>query len=103
MKRVNASEPFHEQEGELQNIVEASLRGDLVDATVTVTNGAGEELAMRGKRIDDTITLTSVDRDWVVRAIASIAGSVIAVDPAGVREDVVKLLRSAKGKDPHEH
>ena len=103
VKRVNTSEPFHEQESDLQSIVEASLRGDLVDATVTVANGAGEELAMRGKRIDDTITLTSVDRDWVVRAIASIAGSVIAVEPAGVREDVVKLLRSAKGKDPHEH
>ncbi len=103
VKRVNASEQFHEQERELQSIVEASLRGDLVDATVTVANGAGEELAMRGKRIDDTITLTSVDRDWVVRAIASIAGSVIAVEPAGVREDVVKLLRSAKGKEPHEH
>lgn len=103
VKRVNTSEQFHEQERELQSIVEASLRGDLVDATVTVANGAGEELAMRGKRIDDTITLTSVDRDWVVRAIASIAGSVIAVEPAGVREDVVKLLRSAKGKEPHEH
>lgn len=103
VKRVNTSEQFHEQERELQSIVEASLRGDLVDATVTVANGAGEELAMRGKRIDDTITLTSVDRDWVVRAIASIAGSIIAVEPAGVREDVVKLLRSAKGKEPHEH
>lgn len=103
VKRVNTSEPFHEQERELQSIVEASLRGDLVDATVTVANGAGEELAMRGKRIDDTITLTSVDRDWIVRAIASIAGNVIAVEPAGVREDVVKLLRSAKGKEPHEH
>ena len=103
VKRVNTSEQFHEQERELQSIVEASLRGDLVDATVTVANGAGEELAMRGKRIDDTITLTSVDRDWIVRAIASIAGNVIAVEPAGVREDVVKLLRSAKGKEPHEH
>ena len=43
----------------------------------------------------DTITLRDVDRDWAVRTIASLAGSVVAVEPVQVRQDVAKLLRTA--------
>ena len=96
VKRVNTTETFHEQVGELQQIVEATLQGDVVDAVVTVSGNAGDELATRGAREGDTITLNGVDRDWVVRAIASLAGHLVAVQPADVRADVVKLLRASK-------
>ena len=74
-----------------------------MDATVTVAAGAGESLAQRGTRVShadaeeqvDTITVTGVDRDWAVRTIASLAGSVVWVEPGEVRQDVVKLLRTA--------
>ena len=90
--------------------MEETLRGELIDATVTVTHGTGEELAQRGTRTykvgtegeadggataTDAITLRGVDRDWAVRTIASLAGNVVAVEPVEVREDVVKLLRTA--------
>lgn len=96
VKRVNTTDTFHEQAGELQQIVEATLQGDVVDAVVTVSGNAGDELATRGTREGDTITLNGVDRDWVVRAIASLAGHLVSVEPAEVRADVVKLLRASK-------
>ena len=59
-------------------------------------------LAQRGTRVageagDDTdiITVCSADRDWAVRTIASLAGSVVRVEPEDIRQDVVKLLRTA--------
>ncbi len=96
VKRVNTAEAFHEQTGELQKIVEATLQGDVVDAVVTVSGNAGDELAARGTREGETITLNGVDRDWAVRAIASLAGRLVAVEPAEVRANVVKLLRASK-------
>ena len=99
VKRVNTAEAFHEQTGELQEIVEATLQGDVVDAVVTVSGNAGDELAARGTREGETITLNAVDRDWAVRAIASLAGHLVAVEPAEVRADVVKLLRASKEKN----
>ena len=109
LKKVRHSDAFHERAGDLQALVEETLRGELIDATVTVTHGTGEELAQRGSRTSkvgtggdtsaggetDTITLRGVDRDWAVRTIASLAGNVVAVEPLEVREDVVKLLRTA--------
>ena len=107
LKKVRHSDAFHERAGDLQALVEETLRGELIDATVTVTHGVGEELAQRGTRASkvgtggetdtdtDTITLRGVDRDWAVRTIASLAGSVVAVEPSEVSEDVVKLLRTA--------
>ena len=98
LKKVRHSDAFHERAGDLQALVEETLRGELIDATVTVTHGTGEELAQRGSRTSgdtDTITLRGVDRDWAVRTIASLAGNVLAVEPLEVREDVVKLLRTA--------
>ena len=109
LKKVRHSDAFHERAGDLQALVEETLRGDLISATVTVTRGSGEELAQRGTRASkvetggqdhDTITLRDVDRDWAVRTIASLAGSVVAVEPVQVRQDVVKLLRTAvEGSD----
>ena len=109
LKKVRHSDAFHERAGDLQALVEETLRGELISATVTVTRGTGEELAQRGTRVSgvdasgedhDTITLRDVDRDWAVRTIASLAGSVVAVEPVQVRQDVVKLLRTAvEGSD----
>ena len=109
LKKVRHIDAFHERAGDLQALVEEALRGELIDATVTVTRGTGEELAQRGTRASgadtdgqdhDTITLRDVDRDWAVRTIASLAGSVVAVEPVQVRQDVVKLLRTAvEGSD----
>jgi len=109
LKKVRHTDPFHERAGDLQALVEETLRGELISATVTVTRGSGEELAQRGTRTSgvdtdgqdhDTITLRDVDRDWAVRTIASLAGSVVAVEPVQVRQDVVKLLRTAvEGSD----
>ena len=96
VKRVNTAEAFHQQTGALQEIVETTLQGDVVDAVVTVSGNAGDELAARGTREGETITLNGVDRDWAVRAIASLAGHLVAVEPAEVRADVVKLLRASK-------
>lgn len=103
VKKVRHSDPFHERTGDLQALVEHSLRGEVVDATVTVAAGAGEELAQRGVRLTgadandntDTITVQGVDRDWAVRTIASLSGSVVGVEPVDLRQDVVKLLRTA--------
>lgn len=103
VKKVRHEDPFHEREGDLQALVESTLSRDLVDATVTVAAGTGESLAQRGTRVShadteeqvDTITVTGVDRDWAVRTIASLAGSVVWVEPGEVRQDVVKLLRTA--------
>lgn len=95
VKKVKHADAFHEPTRPLQQIVEESLRGETVDATVRVTVGVGDELAARGTRDGETITLTGVDRDWAVRAIAALAGNVVSVEPDGVRDDVVKLLRAA--------
>lgn len=80
---------------DLQEIVEETLRGPVTDAVVTVLCDAGEELAQRGEREGSVITLRGVERDWVVRTVASLAGTVTAIEPADVRADVVALLREA--------
>ena len=95
VRRV-ASEGFRKQEGSLQDIVEKQLQHALADAAVTVTHG-GDELASRGTREGGTIRLTGVDRDWLVRTTASLAGNVVAVEPEDVRADVVALLAHAGG------
>lgn len=102
VRKVRTEEQFHafapgEQEGRsLQDVVEETLRGPVTDAVVMLAPGAGEELTRRGTRDGDTVTLTGVERDWVVRTIASLAGSVISVEPADVRADVVQLLRKVE-------
>lgn len=80
-------------EGGLQASVEKLLRGEVASARVTLAPGAGDELASRGRREGDDIVLEGVERDWLVRNIASLAGKLRAVEPEDVRRDVVRLLR----------
>ena len=96
VRGVNAID-FKRQVGSLQEIVEKQLQHALTDATVTVTGDAGDELVSRGERDGDTIRLKGVDRDWLVRTVASLAGSVTAIEPIEVRDDVVALLRQVGG------
>lgn len=96
VRRVSADD-FRGQVGSLQEIVEKQLSQTLVDATVTV-HGGGDELASRGERDGDTIRLTAVERNWLVRTIASLAGNVTAVEPADVRSEVIALLSEVEGK-----
>lgn len=86
---------FHQAEGDLQTLVEKLLQGPVTDATVTVTNGAGDELASRGERDGDIIRLRGVERDWLVRTLGSLAGSVTSIEPEDVKRDVVELLKGA--------
>lgn len=94
VRKSTVEGPFHERTRDLQEIIEEQLRGPVTDATVVVEGGAGDELARRGTRDGDTITVRGVERDWVVRTIASLAGSLESVEPADVRADVIALLRS---------
>lgn len=95
---VQAATEFRDRQGDVQAIVEKQLSSKLVDATVTVTPGTAEALACRGERDGETIRLRGVDRDWLVRTIASQAGNVTAVEPEEVRRDVVALLSHVGGK-----
>jgi len=79
----------------LQEVVEETLRGPVTDARVTLATGAGAELAERGELDGGDIVLRGVERDWLVRTLASLAPHVTAVEPADVRRDVVKLLGEA--------
>lgn len=94
VRKSTVEGPFHDQSRDLQGIIEEQLRGPVTDATVVVSGGAGEELARRGTRDGDTITVQGLERDWVVRTIASLAGNLQSVEPADVRADVVALLHS---------
>ncbi|QYH19743.1 WYL domain-containing protein [Corynebacterium aquatimens] len=89
---------FHSAQGDLQTVVEKLLRGPVADAEVTVAAGAGDALAVRGERDGNVIRLRGVERDWLVRTIASLAGSVVAVEPEDVRRDVAALLHAAAGQ-----
>lgn len=93
---VRKAEPgtYRGPERPLQDIVEDTLRGPVTDARVTLAGGGGEELAQKGQRHGATITLRGVERDWLVRTLASLAAHVTAVEPEDVRKDVVKLLEA---------
>lgn len=86
---------FHRPEGSLQEVVEKQLRGEMASARVSVDPGAGDELASRGTRVGDEVVLEGVERDWLVRTIASLAGRVHAIEPPEVREAVVALWNDA--------
>ena len=68
-------------------------------AVITLDAPTGEELARRGSRDGDTIVLRGVERDWVVRTTASLAGNLVAVEPEDIRREVVALLQSAIGDE----
>lgn len=99
VKKVRGEHAFNGPEGDLQKLVEEALRGPVTNATVTLEPGAGEELSQRGTREGDVVSLINVERDWVVRTVASLAGAVRDVAPDDVRRDVVKLLRASAGEE----
>lgn len=82
---------FHNPTRDLQTIVEDRLRGPITDAKIAVAPTSGDELAIRGTRTGDVIELRGVERDWLVRTVASLAGSVVGIEPEDVRRDVVAL------------
>lgn len=47
------------------------------------------------KQPDGTVMLYKVDKDWLVRTAAGYAPEVEVLEPAGVREEVISLLRTA--------
>ncbi len=99
VKRVREAGTFHPPTRPLQEVVEDALRGEVTDAVITLDAPTGEELARRGSRDGDTIVLRGVERDWVVRTTASLAGNLVAVEPEDIRREVVALLQSAIGDE----
>lgn len=93
--RGERASEFHTPTSDLQTIVEEHLRGPTTDALVTVVAGSGNELAIRGTRTGDVIELRGVERDWLVRTVASLAGSIIDIEPEDLRRDVVALWKLA--------
>ncbi|MEX3504018.1 helix-turn-helix transcriptional regulator [Corynebacterium sp. LK2510] len=86
---------YVEPDRALQDIVEDILRGPVTDARITLDSGVGgAELAARGAREGNEIVLAGVERDWLVRTLASLAPHVRRIEPEEVRVDVVKLLEA---------
>lgn len=81
----------------LQVLVERALqRGEKVDARLIIPVGKAQELMDAGeKQPDGTVMLRNVDKDWLVRTAAGYAPEVQVVEPAGVRQEVISLLRAA--------
>lgn len=81
----------------LQVLVERALqRGEKVDARLIIPVGKAQELMDAGeKQPDGTVMLRNVDRDWLVRTAAGYAPEVQVVEPGGVRQEVISLLRAA--------
>lgn len=90
----NLKEPFADP----QQIVTELLRGEPVCAEITVEPGSAEELAQLGQRYPnaqphgDSIVIDGVDREHLVRTIASAAPFVLQIAPADIRQEVVDLL-----------
>lgn len=81
----------------LQVLVERALqRGEKVDARLIIPVGKAQELTDAGeKQPDGTVMLRNVDKDWLVRTAAGYAPEVQVVEPGGVRQEVISLLRAA--------
>lgn len=81
----------------LQALVERALqRGEKVDARLIIPVGKAQELMDAGeKQPDGTVMLRNVDKDWLVRTAAGYAPEVQVVEPGGVRQEVISLLRAA--------
>ncbi|MDU7565429.1 WYL domain-containing protein [Corynebacterium sp.] len=81
----------------VQALVERALqRGEKVDAQLLIPVGKAQELMDAGeKQPDGTVMLHNVDKDWLVRTAAGYAPEVKVLEPAGVREEVISLLRTA--------
>nr|WP_018295501.1 WYL domain-containing protein [Corynebacterium lubricantis] len=96
VKRIRTTE-FVPASRPLQEVVEDSLRGPLIDATLIVPVGKAHELSEQGTRDGETVTYTNVERDWLVRTAASFAPDAVVLEPDDVRADVIALLQKAGG------
>ena len=47
------------------------------------------------QQTDGTVLLHKVDKDWLVRTAAGYAPEVQVLEPAGIRQEVISLLRKA--------
>ena len=95
IRKVQAHE-FIAADKPLQQVVEESLRGPVVDAVVSIDPGTCTELVAAGDlRGDGALVFTAVERDWLVRTVASYAPHAVVQEPVDVRESVIGLLRAA--------
>ncbi|WKD57680.1 hypothetical protein CAPI_05650 [Corynebacterium capitovis DSM 44611] len=99
VRRAGYSGPFHQPNRPLAEIVRETLRGPVTDARLTLARVDAElgELSERGRREGSEVVFTSVERDWLVRTVASVATDIAAIEPKDVRDDVVTLLSHARG------
>lgn len=96
VRKVRSAD-FHETNRPLQDVVEDSLRGPVVDAVVEVDEGSAQEIVVKAQPLGSgRYRLSGVERDWLVRTSASFAPHVVVVEPDDVRADVAALLRAAK-------
>lgn len=80
---------------DLQVLVERALqRGEKIDARLVIPEGQARELLDAGEvQPDGTVLLQKVDKDWLVRTAAGYAPEVQVLEPVGVRQEVISLLR----------
>ncbi|SDL71452.1 proteasome accessory factor B [Corynebacterium mycetoides] len=88
---------FHEPTRPLAEVVHDVLRGPVTDARIRVAPDAAPELEDAATRNGDALEFAGVERDWLVRTVASYAPAVTGIEPEEVRRDVVTLLAHAAG------
>ncbi|EEI16572.1 helix-turn-helix transcriptional regulator [Corynebacterium lipophiloflavum] len=93
--RVTSAEQFHEASRPLADVVKDVLRGPVTDARIGVSASASFELETKGTRVGDIVEFVGVERDWLVRTVASAAPHVFTIEPEDVRRDVIKLLKAS--------
>ena len=99
IKKAKDQTAFHEPSENPLDVLQNVLRGPLVDATVEVSSGVGEELSLQGERNESTtpgrdcVVLQGVERDWLVRTLASLAPHVHSITPPDLQAEVLTLLR----------
>lgn len=90
---------FHDATKDPRDVLQNVLRGPLADAVVEISAGVGEELSLQGERSEgsaaglDRIAVSGVERDWLVRTLASLAPHVHSITPPDIHEEVSALLR----------
>ncbi|STC70442.1 helix-turn-helix transcriptional regulator [Corynebacterium pilosum] len=88
------SDEFITTDRDLQEVVEESLRGPTTTATLLIDEPA-PELTDKATGDGEHWVLRDVERDWLVRTVASYADQVVVVKPDDVRADVLALLEAA--------
>ncbi|MFP7365779.1 WYL domain-containing protein [Corynebacterium callunae] len=86
----------------LQELVRQQLRrrSELVDATLRITPGRAVELSAAGTHQEqDLWLLKDVDRSWLVRTAAAHAPEAIVIEPQEVIDQVIELLKAARGQE----